>query len=55
MATLTTKPLYKRLINSNRIVLPAEIMKKWRLGDGDYVQLMLSPAGDELYLRPVRA
>lgn len=54
MASLTIKPLYRRLIDTNRIVLPAEIMKKWRLTDGDYVQLILSPAGDELYLRPVR-
>jgi len=49
------KPVYRRLIDRGRINLPADVVKDWGLSDGDYVQMLLSRAGGELIIRPVRA
>jgi len=44
----------RKIIDRNRVVLPSAFIKHWGLAVGDYVSISLSPAGDELYVRPVR-
>lgn len=48
------KPVFRRVIDRNRIYLPSQWMAAWHLESGDYVQIRLSPAGDELWVRPVK-
>jgi hypothetical protein len=55
MSRLTDKPVFRRVVDRNRVYLPSRWLADWHVETGDYVQIALSQAGDELIVRPVKA